>query len=387
MSSPRPSLLATIRRLLGLETSQAEAIAAGADPPAAEFDAYALALELFVRLHRSGFNLGIAEVMALRDAVAGGWGAGDPDDLAAVARLLWCSSRQEQAEFDLQWQSLSAYLAEHDQQAPPPAPTLEPPERKVSPGGEEPPPAPARPASPPPAERHPELAPLPVRAPFVPAPVSGEDAIQTYWPLARREMIYAWRYLRRPVADGPRDVLDVAATVERSARQGFYLAPVYHRRLRNHAHLLLLVDQGGSMMPVQRFTRMLVETAQSEGDLHAVEVYYFYNIFTDTLYQDPHRTLPVALDTALATCDGETSVLFVSDAGAARGRRDRDRIRLTARAVGEIKRRTGLVAWLNPMPRARWSDSSAQVIAGLAPMFPMNADGLSNAIDHLRGQG
>lgn len=386
MSSRRSSLLAAIRRLLGLDSGQDEAIAGSADPPPPAFDGYALGLELFVRLHRSGLNLGIAEVMALRDAVSGGWGAGGPDDLAAVARLLWCSSRQEQAEFDLQWQSLSAYLAGHDQPAPPP-PVIDLPEHKTPPRAEEPPPAPVQPGSPPPAERHPELAPLPVRAPFVPAPVSGEDAIQTYWPLARREMIYAWRYLRRPVADGARDVLDVAATVERSARQGFYLAPVYHRRLRNHAHLLLLVDQGGSMAPVQRFTRMLVETAQAEGDLHAVEVYYFYNIFTDTLYQDPHRTLPVALDTALAACDGETSVLFVSDAGAARGRRDRDRIRLTTRAVGEIKRRTGLVAWLNPMPRARWSDSSAQVIAGLAPMFPMNADGLSNAIDHLRGQG
>ncbi|HQY93951.1 VWA containing CoxE family protein [Caldilinea sp.] len=399
MSGRFSSLLDALRRFFGLAPRATTATSGPGAPPTVgragsptppdepAFDPHALALALFTRLQRSGFNIGVAELLALRRAVAGGWGAATPDDLCGVARLLWCNSRQEQAEFDLQWQTLAAYWADH-RTAPPTS----------GPGAAPPAPAPARDPEAAPAayappesrvlpERHAELAALPVRAPFTPAPVSGDDGLQTYWPLSRRDMVYAWRYLRRPVADGPADVLDVAATVARTARQGFYLAPVYHRRVRNHAHLLLLVDQGGSMTPFHRFTRDLVETAQQESTLEQVVVYYFHNIFDNRLFVDPHRTEAIHLDAALAECDGETSVLLVSDAGAARGRRDRERIRLTALALAELKSRTTLLAWLNPMPRERWRNSSAQMIASLAPMQPMHADGLSNAIDQLRGQG
>jgi uncharacterized protein with von Willebrand factor type A (vWA) domain len=390
MSRRLASLLDALRRWFAprpeADVGQASSLPASPMPAPPAFDAPALALELFTRLRGSGFNIGVGELLALHRAIEGGWGAENPDALARVARLVWCNSRQEQAEFDLQWQTLTAYWAEHH--APPPSKTASPgstpaPERERA--------EPPTPYSPPERtvqpERHAELAALPVRAPFIPAPVTGEESIQSYWPVSRRAMVYAWRYLRRPVADGPADVLDVAATVAATARQGFYLAPVYRRRLRNHARLLLLVDQGGSMAPFHRFTRDLIETAQQESALAAVEVFYFHNIFEERLYRDPQRTVAELLDVALAGCDAETSVLIVSDAGAARGRRSRERIRLTARALAEVQSRTPLLAWLNPMPRERWRSASAEIIAGLAPMYPMSADGLSAAIDQLRGQG
>ena len=360
---------------------------AAPDPAVPAFDPHALALDLFTRLHRSGFNIGVAELLALHRALEGGWGTTGPDDLAGVARLVWCNSRQEQAEFDLQWQALAAYWAAHPGSATAGTAGAPPPIAPAPPPREESAPAPPQPESRVQPERHPEVAALPVRAPFIPAPAPGEESIQSYWPLSRRDMVYAWRYLRRPVADGPADVLDVAATVERVARQGFYLAPVYHRRVRNHAHLLLLVDQGGSMIPFHRFTRELVETAQQESTLERVEVYYFQNVFGERVYRDPHRTDALSLDAALAGCDAESSILIVSDAGAARGRTRLDRISATALALATLKSHTMLLAWLNPMPRVRWRGSSAQIIAGQVAMQPMQADGMSNAIDQLRGQG
>ena len=229
----------------------------GTAPPV--FELHAMALDLFTRLRGSGFNVGVGELLALHRALAGGWGTDDADALARVARLIWCNSRQEQAEFDLQWQALAAYWAEHHAPSPPksgtPAPTHAA-EREGKEGVTDDSPLPSRI----PPERQAELAALPVRAPFISASVTGEESIQSYWPLSRRALLYAWRYLRRPVADGPADVLDVAATVAMTVQQGFYLAPVYRRRLRNHARLLLLVDQGGSMTPFHRFTRDLIET-------------------------------------------------------------------------------------------------------------------------------
>jgi uncharacterized protein with von Willebrand factor type A (vWA) domain len=78
-------------------------------------------------------------------------------------------------------------------------------------------------------------------------------------------------------------------------------------------------------------------------------------------------------------------VLIVSDAGAARGGRDQARFRATARLLVGIKQRTAHLAWLNPVPRARWPGTTAQLIGAIVPMHPMDEDGFGNAIDVLRG--
>jgi uncharacterized protein len=201
-------------------------------------------------------------------------------------------------------------------------------------------------------------------------------------------MSYAWRYLRRPVAEGPATILDVQATVAVVTRQGFYLSPVLKRGDRNQARLVLLIDQNGSMMPFHRFTRDLVDTASGDGSLTAdqVAVYYFHNIPAEFLYGDGFLTQPVALSTVLASIDSDTSVLLVSDGGAARGYRRLERVRATAGFLLKLRRVTNLIAWLNPMPRDRWEGSSADIMANIVPMFQMDEDGLSNAIDIVRGQ-
>ncbi|MCY7391186.1 MAG: VWA containing CoxE family protein, partial [Leptolyngbyaceae cyanobacterium CAN_BIN12] len=233
-----------------------------------------------------------------------------------------------------------------------------------------------------------EFSTLPVRSPFVPAEVEDLPELYSYHPLSRRSMAYGWRYLRRSMATGVADLLDVQATVEQVAKQGFFLAPVYRRREINQAQLLLLVDQGGSMTPFHRFTHDLVETALAPGVFPdgQVQVGYFHNFPTEYLYLDDHLTLPKAMSELLADCDRETSVMILSDAGAARGYRRMERIRKTTEFLVKLKRYSGLISWLNPMPRDRWQGSSAEVIAYLVSMEQMDTEGLGNAIDVVRGQ-
>lgn len=342
-----------------------------------------LVTQLYLRLRQRGFNLGVSELLAALQALEGGLGAADLDELAEVTKLLWCKSAKDETEFGLIWEivqpvstSTQTDIPNFTRQPQLPAP---PPESGPTP-------------SPPPSELPPsvqspqsELAAFPIPAPFVPIPMEGSSTIHTYWPISRRFMVYAWRYLRRPISDGPADVLDVPTTIDQAARQGFFLAPVYRRRERNHAHLILLVDQGGSMAPLHRFTRDLVETAYYDSSLETVETFYFHNVPAETLYNNPHLTQPIPLAQALQSCTGETSLLVVSDAGAARGRRSLERIQATARFLAQLKVRTSLLAWLNPMPGVRWANTSAQFIATLVNMFQMDPDGFSNAVDVLRG--
>jgi uncharacterized protein with von Willebrand factor type A (vWA) domain len=183
------------------------------------------------------------------------------------------------------------------------------------------------------------------------------------------------------------DVLDVAATVERTALQGFYLAPIYRRRQVNRSRLLLLIDQDGSMAPFHRFTRELAETAQQESKIERVDVYYFHNIIAENVHRNRYLTDPIPFRDVLAECDGDTSVAIVSDAGAARSDRRLPRIQSTTEFLYRIKQRTSLIAWLNPMPETRWVSTSAQIISHLVPMYPMTNEGMTLAVDILlRGQ-
>jgi hypothetical protein len=232
-----------------------------------------------------------------------------------------------------------------------------------------------------------ELAALPIQAPLKLTQNEDTSALQAYYPISRRSMVYGWRYLRRLVADGVEDVLDEEATIEQVTQQGFYLAPVYRRRERNHAHLLLLLDQNGSMTPFHRFSRDLVETVSDESDLQRsnIQVFYFHNVPATSVYKDLYLTEPIELKTVLSSLDYDTSVLIVSDAGAARGYRKLERIRATTSFLFQLKRHTNQIAWLNPMPKERWIGSSAEIIENLVAMYQMDKDGLDNAIAILRG--
>lgn len=350
-----------------------------------EAEAKPLLLDLFRRLRRAGAVLGIGELLAAYRVVDEGWGGGDTEALRQLGRLLWCKSVQEAADFEEIFDAAAAARAHVPTEPPSPEVEKEPVEPQPTP--EQPPsePPPSIPATEPP-RRETGLAALPLRAPPQPQlPEAGED-LRAYWPVSRRSMVYTWRYLRRPVKDGPRNVLDLAATVERAARRGLFLEAVYERRETNHAHLVLLVDQGGSMVPFHRFTRDLVETACGESPIGQVDVAYFHNVPPDRLYRDAYLTEPLPLEHALAGCTPDSSILLVGDAGAARGYRNLQRVRSSTQLLVRLKRLTTLIAWLNPMPRHRWPGTSAELIAHLVPMFQMDADGFSNAVDVLRGQ-
>jgi uncharacterized protein with von Willebrand factor type A (vWA) domain len=77
--------------------------------------------------------------------------------------------------------------------------------------------------------------------------------------------------------------------------------------------------------------------------------------------------------------------LIVSDAGAARGYFDKERVEETQAFIEVIRRYSYKLAWLNPMPQARWKSSTAEELAGLFPMFPLNRDGLYDVVRTLLG--
>lgn len=208
-----------------------------------------------------------------------------------------------------------------------------------------------------------------------------------YFPVTRRQMKQIWRFLRRPVREGAPTELDVEATVNKIGRQGLLLEAVMVPRRVNRAEMLLLIDHDGSMVPFHTLSHRLTETAVRGGRLSKAGIYYFHNCPVDYLYHDPNRQEAELVSNIVTHhCSGQTAVLIFSDAGAARGGYNEERYRLTKDFIAQLKQRVRYMAWLNPMPRSRWTGTTASEIAHLIPMFEMTRRGLQDAIGVLRGR-
>lgn len=353
-------------------------------------EASELITQLFLRLRGRGFKLGLEELQLALQAIAADF-CQNEQSLLEMAEIIWSHTRLHQSQIRLTWKDLLKAQATQKRQSNQEVETsqFESEQREGEQNLE------INPKTPVPESRelnvpsHSEISALPIQAPFEPIERKDLLDLQSYFPVSRRSMVYGWRALQRWVAEGAKTVLDVPTTIQLVTEQGFYLEPVYQRRRRNCARLLMLIDQNGSMMPFHRFTRDLAETACDESLFlpEQVQVFYFHNVPSDSVYRDLYLTEPIPLNDVLAGCDSDTSVVIIGDAGAARGFRKQERIRQTTRFLRRLRQRTPLIAWLNPLPKVRWEGSSAEILAYLVPMFAMDRFGFGDAIAALRGVG
>ncbi|MBD2207628.1 HEAT repeat domain-containing protein, partial [Calothrix sp. FACHB-1219] len=162
--------------------------------------------------------------------------------------------------------------------------------------------------------------------------------------------------------------LDVLGTVKDVAKQGFFVKPVLIPAQIKYKEIVLLIDQQGSMAPFHPLCRQLVTTFKD------AKVYYFHNIPTDELYQDPKFLQGELVQSILARFSEEhTLVIIVSDAGAARQRTVVSRWEETVDFLKILTPKVQRLAWLNPLPRFHWQDTTAEEIAKIDPLVPMFA--------------
>lgn len=208
-----------------------------------------------------------------------------------------------------------------------------------------------------------------------------------YFPVTRRQMKQSWRYLRHPIREGPPVELDIEKTIEDIGRQGSLLEPIVLPRYVNRAEVLLLIDQGGSMVPFHLLSKRLAETALRGGRLSNASIYYFHNYPLDRLFLSPDYQEDILLSDIMNNLHYErSSMLIFSDAGAARGHFSQQRYERTESFLKQMKEHVHYQAWLNPMPTERWTDTTAESIARLTSMFDISRKGLERAINVLRGR-
>ncbi len=217
--------------------------------------------------------------------------------------------------------------------------------------------------------------------------------------LSSKQMSEALRAIRDMAPVGPRDELDIDATVNQTVRNAGEIEFVFERRVRDKLSVFLLLDNGGwSMMPYIDRTRLLFQHARDS--FRKMRTFYFHNCVYDRIWEDPQRyQKPLTLDEVLRA-DPETRVIIVGDAAMAPYEFLHDYGAIDYQA-SFYQRRSGqtclhLLAdrfphavWVNPIRRERWPYSNGRYtireIRNIFPMVDLTLAGIEEAAALLKG--
>ncbi|MFP4124616.1 VWA domain-containing protein [Coleofasciculus sp.] len=334
---------------------------------------------------RHGLPLGVDEYLTVLRSLQAGFGIGTREEVEQLCCLLWAKSEEESHLIRRLFEQMWRYSSDTSDQPKPSSTSAESEDFSTEIPESEPLPE---------LEPQPNLTPEPVQA--VQAVRSSRrdrelrrprySLLTEYFPVTRRQMKQCWRYLRRPVREGIPTELDVEATVAKMGREGILLQPVLIPPRKNRADLVLMIDQDGSMVPFHQLSRQLVETAQRGGRLRQTRVFYFHDYPDQYLYRHPAMLNAQPMSEVLEEIGERAVVLIISDAGAARGNFDLERIESTKVWIEQVQQLVRYCAWLNPMPNQWWQNTTAGEIARLLPMFEMSRQGMNAAIGVLRGR-
>ena len=210
--------------------------------------------------------------------------------------------------------------------------------------------------------------------------------------LGTRNIKIALRRLRKFARDGAAEELDIKATIDGTARQGWLDIHMRPER-RNAIKDLLLLDVGGSMDPFVKLVEELFSAATTE--FKNLEFYYFHNCLYEGLWKDNRRRFSERTPTwdVLHKFPHDYKVVFVGDAAMSPyeithpgGSVEHFNEESGAAWMQRVANTYPATVWLNPTPEAHWGYSqSTKIIRELMNdrMYPLTLDGLDDAMREL----
>jgi uncharacterized protein with von Willebrand factor type A (vWA) domain len=187
--------------------------------------------------------------------------------------------------------------------------------------------------------------------------------------------------------------LDIEATVNRNLEIGHFQEVIYQRNKVNTNNLLFLIDHQGSMIAFDRLADLLkaqigkvLKSNFNDKNSINLDAFYFYNLPKKYLYLNKGHTKFAETNTIINKIKNKkTSIVILSDAGAARGGYSKKRISDTKSFLSKLQKCTHKIVWLNPMPKERWEDTSAEDISQFVAMFEATENGIRSTVLHLKG--
>ena len=211
-------------------------------------------------------------------------------------------------------------------------------------------------------------------------------------PLTRSQMGEALKRLRNLRPEGPRDQINVDASIYQTMKNAGEIEIVFERGLRDRLKVVLAIDNGGwSMEPYIPVVQTLFDYARAQ--FKDLKTYFFHNTVYGTLWEDPARYRKPHPMEELVRRDPETRWIFVGDASMAPYEllAHNGSIHLEERSGAPSIQQLKLLAdtfphsvWLNPTDPGTWPYTrTIGHIAEVFPMFELTLDGLGKAVAHL----
>jgi uncharacterized protein with von Willebrand factor type A (vWA) domain len=210
--------------------------------------------------------------------------------------------------------------------------------------------------------------------------------------LGTRNIKVALRRLRRFAREGAADELELDATIDGTARQGWldiHMRPERH----NAVKLLLFLDVGGSMEGHVRLCEELFSAARTE--FKHLEHFYFHNCIYEGVWKDNRRRFVERTATfdVMHKFGHDHKLVIVGDAAMspyeithAGGSIEHMNEEAGATWLTRLTTTYPAAAWLNPTPEQYWGHSySTNLIKQLMHdrMYPLTLAGLDDAMREL----
>ncbi|MDP3656910.1 MAG: VWA domain-containing protein [Brevundimonas sp.] len=207
--------------------------------------------------------------------------------------------------------------------------------------------------------------------------------------LGTRNIKVALRRLRRFARQGALDELDMDATIDGTARQGWLDIHMRPER-RNTIKVLLFLDIGGSMDAHVKMCEELFSAAKTE--FKHLEFFYFHNCLYEGVWKDNRRRHEQKIPTweVLNKYPADWRAIFVGDATMSPyevtmpgGSVEHWNEEAGAVWMKRATQQWDKVAWLNPSPERYWSYSaSVGMVRELVDerMYPLTLEGLEKAM-------
>ena len=212
--------------------------------------------------------------------------------------------------------------------------------------------------------------------------------------LGTRNIKIALRRLRKFAREGAADQLDLADTIDKTARNAGLLDIRMVPERHNAVKVLLCLDIGGSMDDHVRVCEELFSAASSE--FKHLEYYYFHNFIYENFWKDNRRRHAEKIPTLDITHKyaSDYKLIFVGDAtmspyeivyagGSVEHWNDEPGSVWMKRLLNTYPK----AIWLNPEPRQRWDYTpSTKIIRDIMDdrMYPLTVAGLDDGMKALR---
>lgn len=217
-----------------------------------------------------------------------------------------------------------------------------------------------------------------------------DDSIE----LGTRNIKVALRRLRKFAREGAADQLDLADTIDKTARNAGLLDIRMVPERHNAVKVLLCLDIGGSMDDHVRVCEELFSAASSE--FKHLEYYYFHNFIYENFWKDNRRRHAEKIPTLDITHKyaSDYKLIFVGDAtmspyeivyagGSVEHWNDEPGSVWMKRLLNTYPK----AIWLNPEPRQRWDYTpSTKIIRDIMDdrMYPLTVAGLDDGMKALK---